>query len=63
MANTTGFSLVYISKNRVVVRCRGCGWECEDLNGMTWGPQEYNFCPMCGRKVVEVDDEGEYGAV
>lgn len=51
----------YISKDRYMVKCNSCGWECEDLPGMTWGPQEYNYCPLCGRKVTEIK-EAEDGA-
>ena len=43
-----------IERGETVMHCNSCGWAYEYYGGLE---EEWNFCPHCGAKMDEVEDE------
>lgn len=39
------------------VRCSVCGITVDAINGIPWAIKGFKFCPHCGAKMDEVEDE------
>lgn len=39
------------------VRCSVCGITVDAINGIPWAIKSFNYCPNCGAKMDEVEDE------
>ncbi len=43
--------------HNIMFKCSECGhWECQDFDGEKILPQTWNYCPNCGRRVVNNDN-------
>ena len=43
-----------IERGETVMHCNSCGWAYEYYGGLE---EEWNFCPHCGAKMDEVEDD------
>lgn len=47
----------WINKGFEPVRCSVCGITVDAINGIPWAIKSFKYCPYCGAKMDEVEDD------
>lgn len=53
----------WVNKGFEPVRCSVCGITVDAINGIPWAIKSFNYCPHCGAKMDEVEDDDTVGTV
>lgn len=48
----------WVNKGFEPLRCSVCGITVDAINGIPWAIKSFNYCPNCGAKMDEVEENG-----